>query len=64
MTNREEQDLASATGRVVARWKAMSQADRIGRLKAAGILDEDGDLSARYRVSPGEEKPTSTITSR
>jgi hypothetical protein len=64
MTKREEQELALATGRIVARWSAMSHADRIGRLKAAGILDDAGDLSPRYRSSPGDEKPTSTIAPR
>ena len=49
MTKREEQELAEATRRVVARWTTMTHADRTARLKAAGILDEAGELSRRYR---------------
>ena len=50
MTKREEQELAEATRRFIARWSAMTDAERTERLKAAGILDDNGELSARYRA--------------
>ncbi|MEZ4240358.1 MAG: hypothetical protein R3F59_30235 [Myxococcota bacterium] len=56
MTKREEQELADATRRVVARWSAMTDADRTERLKAAGILDEAGELSPRYRAPSADGK--------
>ena len=65
MTKREEQELADATRRVVARWSAMTDAERTERLKAAGILDDNGELSPRYRTSSGVEgKARTTSASR
>jgi hypothetical protein len=49
MTRHEEQELAEVTRRAVARWNTLTPADRAARLKAAGILDETGELSRRYR---------------
>ncbi len=49
MTNREEQELAEATRQVVARWRAMTDAERTAQLQSAGILDEAGELAPRYR---------------
>ena len=51
MTRLEQQELAEATRRFVARWSTMTDADRTARLKAAGILDETGALAPRYRTS-------------
>ena len=56
MTKREEQDLVDATRRVVARWTDLSHDERIVRLKVAGILDDAGELSARYRPPSNAEK--------
>jgi hypothetical protein len=64
MTKREEQELADATRRVVARWSAMTDADRTERLKAAGILDEAGELSPRYRVPSNDGDARTAAPSR
>lgn len=64
MTKREEQELAEATRRFIARWDAMTDAKRTERLKAAGILDDNGELSARYRTSSNDEKPRATSAAR
>lgn len=55
MNKRQEQELAEATRRVAARWRTMSHADRAVRLKAAGILDDAGELAPRYRASSSDE---------
>lgn len=64
MTKREEQELADATRRVVAGWVGMTDADRIERLKAAGILDDAGELAPRYRDSTKEERVQAAFASR
>jgi hypothetical protein len=56
MNKREAAELAEATRKIVARWQTLSHAERSERLKAAGILDEQGHLAARYRSSPEEEQ--------
>jgi hypothetical protein len=50
MTKREEQELADATHRIVARWRTLSVGERTERLQAAGILDAAGELAPRYRA--------------
>lgn len=64
MTKREEQELAEATRRFVARWRTMNDAERTERLKAAGILDDDGELAPRYRAPSTDEDPRAANTSR
>lgn len=64
MTKREEEELADATRQFVARWSAMSDADRTERLKAAGILDEAGELSRRYRAPAADGTARTTASSR
>jgi len=60
MTNHEDQELADATRRFVARWSTMSDVERTERLQAAGILDENGELSPRYRTPSTVQKVPTT----
>ena len=43
--------------------KAMTDAERIERLKAAGILDAAGELDERYRAPRAEERASGDATS-
>lgn len=64
MTRLEQQELAEATRRFVARWSTMTDADRTERLKAAGILDESGALSPRYRTTSTDGDARTAALSR
>ena len=64
MTKREVQELVGTTQRVVERWSVMSHADRTARLKAAGMLDDAGELSQRYWAPSKDDKPRAAWASR
>jgi acyl-CoA reductase-like NAD-dependent aldehyde dehydrogenase len=57
MTEREAHDLHEAIVRASEQWRQRPREERREILKRAGILDENGQLAARYRGEDGPYEP-------
>ena len=56
MSEEKKEELAAAAARATERFDALELRKRVERLKQLGILDDQGDLSARYG-GPGQSPP-------
>ncbi|MBK7759873.1 MAG: hypothetical protein IPI35_26420 [Deltaproteobacteria bacterium] len=54
MTEKEKRELHEAVTRASEQWRQRPREERREIMKNAGILDENGQLAARYR---GEDAP-------
>lgn len=57
MTEKETRELHEAIAQASIEWRRRPREERREILKKAGILDENGQLAARYRGEDGPYEP-------